>query len=95
MISLLRRKLRAGKLYTGPAAWCDDYSIVRRPGYYALSPDGKRVRADVPLTCVDDAPGDHLDGACHYEYADYSDYAQRQATVTLEATLQGKAGIGT
>lgn len=91
MIQELRQRFRAGKAYTGPAAWCDDYALVPRPGYYALSSDGKRVLAGVPLTCVDDAPGDALDGACHYEYAGPKDYPQRQGrVVALEATASGK-----
>lgn len=69
MITKLRQRLRAGRPYTGAAAWCDDYQAVPRPGYYALTADGKRLLSGVPLVCVDDAPGDALDGSCHYEYA--------------------------
>lgn len=77
MIEKLKQRRRAGHPYVGPAAWCDDYTLVPRPGYYALTPDGKRLLPRVPLVCVDDAPGNHLDGACHYEYAGPKDYPQR------------------
>jgi hypothetical protein len=80
MITKLRQRLRRGQLYTGPAAWCDDYAAVPRPGFYALTPDGKKILPKVPLVCVDDAPGNALDGSCHYEYAGPKDMPQRQAT---------------
>jgi hypothetical protein len=75
-----RQRRRKGLAYDGPAAWSDDYGLVPRPGYYALTPDGKTVLRDVPLVCVDDAPGDVNDGSCHYEHAGPDDVPQRQAT---------------
>lgn len=97
MITKLRQQLRAGKLYEGAACYSDDYSLVPRPGYYALSADGKTVLPKVPLVCVDDAPGDHEDGACHYEYAGPKDYPQRSGgkplgrggTISMEAHADG------
>lgn len=80
MITKLRQRLRRGQLYTGPACWCDDYAAVPRPGFYALDSTGKKIRKRVPLVCVDDAPGNALDGSCHYEYAGPKDMPQRQAT---------------
>ena len=97
-----RQKRRAGRVYTGPACWCDDYSIVPRPCYYALTADGKTVLPHVPLVCVDDAPGDHLNGACHYEHAGPKDMPQRRADraavpaarpVNLEAHVEGTAEV--
>jgi hypothetical protein len=85
MLAKLRQRLRAGQRYDGPAAWSDDYSAVPRPGYYALTEDGKHLRPDVPLVCVDDAPGDALDGSCHFEYAGPRDYPQRSGGKPVEA----------
>lgn len=102
MIAKIRQRLRAGQLYQGHAAWCDDYTLVARPGYYALTADGKNVLPGVPLVCVDDAPGDALDGSCHYEYAGQKDYPQRSATgeeiasrriVELEVEAEGQTGV--
>ena len=102
MIARLRQRLRAGKLYEGPAAYTDDPQLAPRPGYYALDPSGKKLLKNVPLVCVDDAPDDHEDGACHYEYAGRFDYPQRKATgeeirahtfVDFEAHADGKADI--
>ncbi len=102
MFTKMRQRARAGRRYVGPAAWSDDYTAVPRPGYYALSADGKRVLAGVPLVCVDDAPGDPDDGSCHYEYAGPRDYPQRRAdgsavqpgrTVDMEAEAVGQGGI--
>lgn len=93
----LRQRRRAGKPYGGPACWCDDYQLVPRPGYYALDPSGRRVLARVPIVCVDDAPGDHLDGSCHYEYAGPHDPPQQQGPgrpVTLEGNAAGTSGVG-
>lgn len=78
LIARYRQSRRAGQLYDGPAAWCDDYQLVQRPGYYALDSTGKRLLPDVPLVCVDDAGGDPWDGSCHYEYAGPHDQPQRQ-----------------
>lgn len=80
MITKLRQRLRRGQLYEGPACWCDDYAIVPRPGFYALSADGRTILANTPLVCVDDAPGDVGDGSTHYEYAGPNDMPQRQST---------------
>lgn len=102
MFTKTKQRLRAGRVYDGPVAWSDDYTAVPRPGYYALSADGKHVLADVPIVCVDDAPGDPEDGACHYEYAGPKDYPQRRAdgtrvekgrTVDIEVEAEGLGGI--
>lgn len=79
------QEARAGQPYDGPACWCDDYQAVPRPGFYALGPhpetgqEGAVLLRDYPLVCVDDAPGDPEDGACHYEYAGPDDNPYRQA----------------
>lgn len=94
MLASLQQRLRAGKRYDGAAAWCDDYALVRRPGYYALDKTGKIVLRDVPLVCVDDAPGDDEDGACHYEFAGPKDNPQRQGRVIdLEVIAEGKTEV--
>jgi len=103
MLAKLRQRRRRGRIYIGPAAWSDDYSAVKRPGYYALSADGKRLLPNVPLVCVDDAPGDHLDGACHYEYAGPRDYPQRSGdkpvqrgqVVEMEVEAEGRTEVST
>ena len=103
MLAKLQQLRRRGRLYVGPAAWSDDYSAVRRPGYYALSQDGKHLLSGVPLVCVDDAPGDHLDGACHYEYAGPRDYPQRSGgkaigrghVIEMEVEAEGRAEVST
>ncbi len=51
-----------GDRYDGPAAYCADYGIVSRPGYYALSEDGREVDAGLRLVYVDDARGDDIEG---------------------------------
>jgi hypothetical protein len=88
-------KPRAGTRWYGPAAYCTDYALVPRPGYYALSDDGKQLRKPLlRLVCVDDAPGDNKDGSCHYEVAGKNDPVQRQGKVVkMKARLEGTAGI--
>lgn len=101
MFDKLKAQRRRGKLYTGPATWSDDYSAVPRPGFYALSEDGKTLLPDVPLVCVDDAPGDPDDGACHYEYAGPKDYPQRSggkpigrgAVIEMDVRAEGQTGV--
>jgi hypothetical protein len=101
MLAKLRQRARAGKPYDGPAAWSDDYSAVPRPGYYALTPDGKNILSGVPLVCVDDAPGNALDGSCHYEFAGPRDYPQRsggkpveQSTIVdMQVEAEGQGGV--
>ena len=101
MLTKMRQRLRAGNPYAGPAAWCDDYTAVPRPGYYALTSDGKKLLQGVPLVCVDDAPGNALDGSCHYEYAGPRDYPQRSGSkpveagrvVSLEVEAEGQTGV--
>lgn len=82
-----RQKRRAGQTYFGPATFSDDYSLVPRPGFYALTADGRTVLRDAPLVSVDDAPGDDENGACHYEYAGPNDgpYARAATVIPLEA----------
>jgi hypothetical protein len=68
---LFRRK---GRRYDGPVAYCDDYHLVKRPGYYALTKDGKRLRRPLlRLTWVDHAPGVPGDISGHYEVASKTD----------------------
>lgn len=89
----IQQARRAGQRYDGPACFCDDYAAVPRPGFYALGPhpktgqEGAVILADVPLVCVDDAPGDPDDGSCHYEYAGPKDnpYKQGDRIVSIEA----------
>lgn len=99
---LFRSRPKPGTIYHGPAAWCDDYSIVPRPFYYALSDDGRTVLANRPLVCVDDAPGVATNGACHYEHAGPGDMPQRRAdlspvpagrVVELEAAPHGTSEV--
>lgn len=97
LLTRLKQSRRAGQLYTGPACFCDDYAAVPRPGFYALTPDGRTILPDVPLVCVDDAPGDPDNGACHYEYAGPKDNPYRQGTkiVAIEAhEASGSAEVG-
>lgn len=87
---------RAGQLYEGPAAYTTDYALVSRPGFYALAEDGSTLLADVPLVCVDDAPGNPDDGSCHYEYAGPKDPPQRTASqreVELKASAVAESGV--
>ena len=94
LLARWRQSRRAGQPFSGHACWTDDYSIVPRPGYYALTDDGKQILAHVPLVYVDDAPGDHLDGSGHYEYAGPKDQPQRQGNpVALEAHAVGHTEV--
>lgn len=101
MLAKIRSQMRRGQIYTGYATWCDDYTLVPKPGFYALDDSGKQVLADVPLVCVDEAPGDAQDGTCHYEYAGPRDYPQRSgdraigrgAIIDMEAHLEGRGGL--
>ena len=54
-------------MWRGHACYCDEYSLVDRPGFYALDETGKKVLPKIRLTWVDCAPGDDLDGAGYYE----------------------------
>ena len=94
---MLRRLFgpRPGSRYFGPVAYCDDYSLVGRPGYYALTSDGKAVRKPLlRLVYVDDAPGDPDDPSGHYEVAGPKDPVQRPGRiVALRADLEGSAGV--
>ena len=96
-----RMSKRRGQVYDGPAAWCDDPQVVIRPGFYALSENGKMVLGDVPLVCVDDAPLDPEDGSCHYEFAGPHDYPQRAGEhpvlpgdiIDMEIHAEGRAEV--
>ena len=94
---MLRRLFgpRKGTRYYGPVAYCADYALVQRPGFYALTDDGKALRRPLlRLVCVDDAPGDASNGACHYEVAAKSDpIAKAGRPVEMRANLNGKAGV--
>lgn len=78
-----QQKRRAGKRYDGYACWCDDYTAVPRPGFYALDATGKIIQPHIPLVCIDDAPGDPHDGACHYVYAGPKDNPYGQAPTNI------------
>lgn len=101
MFAKIKAKSRRGQHYHGHAAWCDDYTAVPKPGFYALTADGKTLLPDVPLVCVDDAPGDPTNGACHYEYAGPRDYPQRSgnknigrgAVIEMEVHAEGHGGV--
>lgn len=96
MLSLLSRcRVRRGSRYDGPAAYCDDYALVPRPGFYALDKTGKNVNRHVRLIYVDDAPGDPDDGSGHYEIAGRKDPVQRggDRVVQLEAKVAGSAEL--
>lgn len=104
MLAKMKQRLRRGKPYHGIAVWSDDYTLVPRPGFYAVSGSGPQARllAKVPLVCVDDAPDDATDGSCHFEYAGPRDYPQRKATgedvrrgnvVGMEVDAVGQGGL--
>jgi len=102
MLTKLRQRRRRGRPYAGLTTWCDDYQVVPKPGFYALESDGRTVRPDVPLVCVDDAPGDPKDGRTHFVFAGPRDYPQRRATgeevrsraaVKLEVHAEGKGSV--
>lgn len=102
MFAKLKQRRLRGKLYVGPTAWCDDPQIVAWPGFYALSADGKTILADVPLVCVDDAPGDPEDGSTHFEHRTLREHPQRRADggkitqeriVNVEVHAEGKAAV--
>ena len=67
LLTKYAQQRRAGKLYEGTVAWCQDYQVVPRPGFYAT--EGNAILANIPLVCVDDAPGNPEDGSCHFVYA--------------------------
>lgn len=97
LLTRIRQSRRAGQRYDGPACFCDDYAAVPRPGFYALTADGRTILPKVPLVCVDDAPGDPDNGACHYEYAGPKDapYRQGASIVSIEAhEASGTAEVG-
>lgn len=87
----------AGMLWTGPAAYTMDYSIVDKPGFYALTEDGKEFRRPlVRLVMVDDAPGNDEDGSCHLEVASSSDPAQMHRglrVVSLSTEVEGTSDV--
>jgi len=95
---MLRRLFgpKPGTRYEGPACYTDDYQAVPRPGYYALTDDGRNLRKPLMrLVCVDDNPGDPDGRACHYEVASKTDPVQkRNANVTVAVNLEGQSGVG-
>lgn len=88
------RKPKAGSRWNGPSAYCHDYQLVEKPGYYALEDDGKtflKIMGDlVRLTYVDDAPGVEDDGTGHYEVASKTDPVARQGPVTVDLEARAK-----
>jgi hypothetical protein len=92
---LRRLRFRRGDRYDGPACYCTDYSLVPRPGFYALDATGKRVNPHVRLVYVDDAPGDPNDGSGHYEIAGRKDPEQRpgERVVELAVAVKGSAEL--
>lgn len=82
-----------GRRYAGPAAYCDDYTLVPRPGFYALKGDGKSFRRPLlRLVWVDDAPGDPEDGAGHYEAATTADAATRGYALGPVVEFEAESG---
>lgn len=67
-----------GTVYEGPACYVNDYEAVERPGFYALTDDGKDLlRPLIRLVMVDDAPNDPDNGHCHLEVAYANDGPQK------------------
>jgi hypothetical protein len=95
MRSLLRRGPKPGTVFDGLVTYCHDYSLVEKPGYYALGEDGKQLQKPLlRLTWVDDAPGDEDDGSGHYEVSAKTDPISRAgAPVPLEAESHGSAEV--
>jgi hypothetical protein len=95
-MSILRRGPKPGTVWEGSAAFCTDYALVKRPGFYALSDDGKSFRKPLlRLVMIDDAPGDDEDGACHLEVAGNEDPPQRAGRVVdLSSATNGSADVG-
>jgi len=82
-----------GSRFEGRVAFCADYELVEKPGFYGHNPDGS-INAALRLMWVDDAPHDPSDGKGHYEVAGPKDPVQKQApTVSLEAGAEGSADV--
>lgn len=87
---------KPGERWTGPAAWTDDYAQVERPGFYALTDDGKHLRRPlVRLVVVNDHPDDPENDHWHLEVASKTDPPQRGAPlgapVDLHAASSGSS----
>lgn len=72
---------KPGDRYEGLAVWTTDYTLVDKPGFYALAEDGRQL-LDPPLRLVgiDETPGDPDDTSWHLVVAGSTDPAQRAAT---------------
>lgn len=104
-MGLFSRGPRPGEVWRGHACYSDDYSLVDRPGFYALDETGKKVLPKIRLTWVDCAPGDDQDGSGFYEVSGKRGPIARAASgedmgklyegqlVELQATAQGKADL--
>lgn len=88
------RKPRRGSVWTGPSAYIDQAEAAHLgivPGHWAVTSSG---RPAFRLVCVDDAPGDADDGACHFEVAGKGDpIARAGRIVPIEFHGEGKAEV--
>lgn len=82
---MLARLAHWGQRYDGPACYCDDPQLVPRPGFYALTTDGKHVRRRVPLIAV---PGG-------YEHAGLRRHRQGTRFVQFSANPTGTTEVAT
>jgi len=94
-----------GDVYEGPHAYCADYALVERPGFYALTEDGKVLLEPLlRLVMIDDFPGDAEQLGCHLEVAGPHDPPQMsvhsrqpiesQGEVSFSAAVEGSAEVG-
>jgi hypothetical protein len=89
---------KPGTTWNGPAAWTDDYHLVDRPGFYALTDDGKSIRKPlVRLVGVNLNPSDPDDVSWVLRVASKTDPAQLDAptgrVVDLESVTNGESGV--
>lgn len=92
------KRPRPGYVWEGPACYTDDYTAVQRPGFYALTEDGKNlIQPPLRLVYIDDAPGDPTDGSGHYEVASATDPVQKwntgQPIVELKIEVVGQTEV--
>lgn len=98
LLDKLRGGPKPGDVWEGPSCWTDDYSVVKQPGYYALTDDGKELRKPlVRLVGVAHSPDPDDDGH-HLEVAGPNDPPHRfqeQGTnvISLESHTNGEGGV--